>query len=270
MGVDYVTLTAKTPASIGKLKMYGDAQVALLEREGFHVKPSRPMGYDGWQVGPVFLGARFDGFMLRVSGQMAHEAARLWDEDIHCTRLDVQATLKHFPAWSPWGKISLGVAEAYQKANPRRGGYPHGRLEDGRGKGDTVKVGSRTSDRYGRLYDKEKESLDPVYDGCWRYEVEYKGDYALLACRTLRASQFSAREAGRMALAEYKAWGYPIPETELQMCEPLAVDSPKSDVERRKAWLRRQVGPTILSLLAQGEVAFVDSWVASLYNAVRE
>jgi len=268
-GVDYVTMTANTPATILWLKRYADAQFAMLEADGFHVKPSKPMGYDGWQCGPVFGGARVDGYMLRVSGQAANEAFGLWHEDIHITRLDVQATLKSIPGQPEWGKWSIAMAEANQSARPRRGGYPHARLEDGRGKGDTVKVGSRTSDRYGRLYDKEMESLSPEYEGCWRYEIEYKGDYAVMAARHLRAASSLTSAAGALALAEYRNWQFDVPGVSLEDARPLAIDEPKSDVDRQKSWLRRNVGPTILRLLVGGEHAFVDNWIAELYSKGR-
>lgn len=268
-GIDYVTLTAKTPRTIARLKSYADKMFAFLEVDGFHVKPSRPMGYDGWQVGPVFGGARADGYMLRVSGQSAQEAFALWDEDFHVTRLDVQATLKSVPGQPAWGKWSVVAAEALQAHHPRRGGYPHMRIEDGRGKGDTVKVGSRSSDRYGRLYDKEMESLDPAYAGCWRYEIEYKGDYALLAARHLRGCQDVSAAAAALALAEYRNWQFDVPQVDLRDCSPLAVETLASDTERQKAWLRRQVGPTVLRLLVAGEEGFIDKWIADLYTASR-
>lgn len=265
-GVDWATLTAKTPRGIARLKGWADAQFEQLEADGFHVKPVAPMGYDGWQVGPVFGGARADGFMLRVSGAGANVAATLWGEDVNITRLDVQATLRSAEDIPGWGQVSLFQAETEQKKYPRRGGYPHMILIDGRGRGDSVLVGSRTSDRYGRMYDKARESEDPAYERCWRYEIEFKGAMAVAAMRHIAGSEDRRQASGVLALAEFREWRFPVPAVEMPEGTRTYVPAPYSDNERRLAWLKRQVEPTIRQLRQTDLKEQVDIWIASCYT----
>lgn len=49
-------------------------------------------------------------------------------------------------------------------------------------------MGSGASAQYGRLYNKAVESKDPIYAGCWRYEVEYKDKPAYAKTRALIAA----------------------------------------------------------------------------------
>lgn len=269
-GCDYVTATAKTAEAIGQLKRRFDVQAWHLQQQGFHVKPSRPMGYDGWQVGPWFGGARQDGFMLRVSGQDAHDlAAWLLGRDVHVTRLDLQATFKAIPArpgWAAW----CGEETARRRAAGVQCNWAAVRHLNAFGKGDTLTVGSRTSDKYGRLYDKEAESMDASYEGCWRYELEYKGCYAPAALAQVFNSSDPTAEALGLVLSQWRAWCVPVPVVAIAGTQALVVDRQETDVERRLNWLRRQVVPTLRELDALGYREELDKIVAGAYNCGTE
>lgn len=269
-GCDYVTATARTREGIELLKRRFDAQAAHMDREGFHVKPSRPMGYDGWQVGPWFGGARQDGFMLRVSGQDAHDvAAGLLGREVNITRLDLQATFKAIPSqpgWAAW----CGAETERRRLAAVQCNWAAVRHLNAFGKGDTLSVGSRTSDKYGRLYDKEMESLDPSYAGCWRYELEYKGDYASAALAEVFRVDDPPAKALELVSAQWRSWCVPFPAIVSRETSALVVDRQKTDVERRLEWLRRQVAPTLRELSALGYRAELDKIVSEAYNDCTE
>lgn len=264
-GIDYVTLTASSPRGIHILKEYADARFAFLERQGFHVKHSAPMGYSGWQVGPVFGGARQDGYMIRVSGQDAQEAFQAcWCEYVNITRLDLQLTLRSYPGLPMWAKWSAYQIETLRSTSQQcNWAKPH--YHDHFGHGDTLNIGSRQSEKYGRLYDKEMESLDPDYERCWRYEVEYKGSSAQAYAKEMMDAQSISQRAAQVVLGQFAAWCVPLPKVSLDKTDPLTIDKIESDVERKLNWLRKQVAPTVRKIIELGGQAEIDEWVRSCY-----
>lgn len=264
-GIDYVTLTAKSPHGIKILKEYADARFSFLERSGFSIKPSSPMGYSGWQVGSTFGGIRSDGYMLRVSGQDAQEAfSTCFCEYTHITRLDVQLTVRSWPGMPQWAKWSAYQIESVRSSmDQQHWAKPH--FHDNFGNGDTLNIGARQSDKYGRLYDKEMESLDPNYERCWRYEVEYKGDYASMYAKELKASKDISRRCAEIVLGQWSSWGVPIPSVKIEKATPIIIDRIETDVERKLAWLHRQVAPTIRMLVQAGATEGIDEWLRSCY-----
>lgn len=267
-GIDYITLTGSSPKGMKVLKDYADAQFLHLERLGFHVKPSAPMGYQGWQVGPVFGGARQDGYMLRVSGQDAQQAYQACFCDyVHCTRLDLQLTLRSLPGLPGWAKWSAyGIDSLRSQAKPCNWARPH--FHDNFGHGDTLNIGARQSDKYGRLYDKEMESLDPNYERCWRYEVEYKGDYAVSYARRLATSSNISQDSAAIVLGQWQAWCVPTPKVSITVATPLAIDTIETDLDRKLAWLHKQVAPTVRKLAEAGRHEDIDKWLAACYDGV--
>jgi hypothetical protein len=118
----------------------------------------------------------------------------------------------------------------------------------GEDRGDTLYVGSRKSDMLGRLYDKGRESQDPAYEGCWRWEVQYRRSYALSALRALSCSQDPAESIkatvaswfrDRGVRASFSTTAYPL---------PVRPARPVDDDARWLAWARKSVAPRAAQL----------------------
>lgn len=265
-GCDYITLTAKPGRHMSRLGEIAKAHRHLMERDGFHVKPIKALGYTGEKYGNWFYGVRDDGAMLRVSGDDANTVVdALEDLVVNCSRIDVQITVKSVPSNALWAVWAASEAESRRKSEVGCN-WASLSLLNRFGRGDTLTVGSRTSEKYGRLYDKDRESLDPSYGGCWRYEVEYKGEHAKSALQRLRTSPSLAQAAGMLAMQQWRAWCVPIPDVGLAETAPLFIEKTKTDVERKKDWLMSQVLPSLAWLVDNGYESVVDILFKHAYN----
>lgn len=145
----------------------------------------------------------------------------------------------------------------------------------GQDRGDTLYVGSRKSDMLGRLYDKERESQDPAYKGCWRWEVQYRRAYALSAMRSLGCSS----DPGASIQATVASWftDRGIGATFATSTQPLAVrpNRPMADDARWLAWARKSVRPRAQELAVRygwryvaeslvGPIRTYDAWLSLL------
>jgi DNA relaxase NicK len=127
----------------------------------------------------------------------------------------------------------------------------------GQDRGDTLYVGSRKSDVLGRLYDKAKESREPAYAGCWRWEVQYRRASALQTARQLQVAQ----DPGATIAATVGAWfrardiGAPARSDALPLDH--RVPRPLPDDQRWLAWARKSVQPRARELVKRYGWRFV-------------
>src|SRR5687768_853879 len=92
-GIDYLTVVSNDLSGSGQLDALGWAMVEKAEQEGGIVKSALIGGYEGYLVNQSFYGVRYDGCMVRMSGQGAEWLARAVDwQKAHATRIDVQIT----------------------------------------------------------------------------------------------------------------------------------------------------------------------------------
>lgn len=171
-GVDWVTGTNHG----GSITHYSD-DFATHEFEraldlGGRVIPSSRLGYVGYQTEHFFSGSRGRGRMLIASGSRAHDLFRSVVElSDNITRLDVQVTI-----WTHGETPHLG-RQAYaclRGKPPARVSVRNVQLIDAHPSGETCNVGKRSSDQYGRIYDKASEAKLGEARTVWRYEVEVK------------------------------------------------------------------------------------------------
>jgi DNA relaxase NicK len=268
--VDWLTVTFTHQEAAAGLEKKIWSFIEMEERKGNEVTPCRALGYDGFRVGKLFFGTREDGCMLRVSSMGAQDVIEaLSGHTVHCTRIDIQCTYKTVPGLPMWGAwLASGVENRRAEQQPCN--WPKLTHINGFGAGDTVMVGSRSSDKYGRIYDKEMESLDPDYQGCWRYEVEYKGAYAEACFEALSKSGSRSRGVEALVSSQFAMWCLPVPLVAPSDGSALIVPRETSDAQRRLNWLRKQVMPTIRKLIAQGYEQDVDDWVKACYDTYHE
>lgn len=227
---------------------------AVLKAEGHESAAWSWMGYEGYSIGGLSWGRRDDGDILRISGGTAE---RLFDKYAHyqgnCSRLDVALTLR-------WPTPERHVAsQAYSRlvgqsdATKRR---LYSLITNSRG-GETLYVGSRASDQFGRLYDKDAEQGLQRISCRWRYEVEFKSDRAAKVLELLQPS----RERGTMYLGIVRGFfeprGVKLPPLADEQEIRVEVLAPPRQVDTQLKWLREQVSPVVGRLRRLGMEASV-------------
>jgi Replication initiation factor len=215
-------------------------------------------GYIGWQSGQLSWGERFDGSILRVSGELAQ---RYWEQGLpighNVSRLDIAVDV-----W--WGidpdtmiaehNVATLDARMLAKSRPWRVA-----CVNGFGDGDTLYIGSRKSVEFVRIYNKEKESRgEDEYRGCTRYEVEYHDESA----RALVYRSGARRGGSGWLLGEVSSI---LHRRGVGVLASLLASEPINPPHRRVAtsderkidWLRTQVAPTVRSLLTRHDAAVI-------------
>lgn len=257
-GVDYLTMT--WPEEIRDTALSNTRTVVEWAQyqkgkkgEGNTPKAWAWQGYSGWQCGQLSVGERYDGTILRLSGVLADKWLRDGLPTGHnVSRIDLALTI--------WGvldrsaQIALHSHDAdYHRKTLQSRPYEV-RLIDGFGAGDTLYVGSRTSQQFIRIYDKEKEqSDDKRYKGSIRYECECKEELASTVLARCIAGGYSPSRClstllgllERRAICPLDCWGI----------KPTVIPNsakPESSVESSLRWLELQVAPTIRRLVREG------------------
>jgi len=119
--------------------------------------------------------------------------------------------------------------------------------------GDTCYLGSRSSERYVRIYDKWLQSKDEFYENAWRFEIEFKGDKAQVVWQQIQSE--GETEATSLSEVAYGLKSYNITVAGLR---PILASTkiqyrptPK-DIETKLVWLQKQVRPTLQELSDRG------------------
>jgi len=271
IGVDYLTVTAKEVGKRSELQSQAELMSSIAERNGGQRKPWKSQGYDGWKCGAVTYGWREDSAILKLSGDVpAHVLMLMSKTGYHCTRIDVQVTARSNRHWPLYGESAMLQAEWDRECavgTPENRNWQKIKRIDGRGEGDTIKVGSRSSMRYGRLYDKGAQSGEERYWNCWRWEYEYKKEMAPIVLQRIANAGASVDVIGGIVAGQYMEQCFKLP---WELDKRLCLDGPQrveSDAERKLQWLRRQVKPTLDWLLEQGHIDSVEDWWYSLSSS---
>lgn len=251
VGVDWITATL--PKEAHYHQKWLSVAYGLLEQvsnEGNSLQPRGMQGYEGVASGACFVGSRDTDSMAVFSSHHAHTAySELWRPEVHVSRLDMQVTVKY-------NKMPLTIArKAYKDAIQANNTLPESRRRNiriiiGTSGGDTLYIGSPTSEQLGCLYNKDVESRESQYQSSWRYEVRLKNDRATAAYYALieqpeRANNFISAYVSNW----YANRGVSIPwDTDETITLPSSPKSLPSDDESRLAWLRSQVAPAIREL----------------------
>lgn len=174
--IDYITATANRTSGDSGLAAFGRFIVSTESRRGFKSGVYRAQNYRGLHAGGACFGRRHDGELVRLSGPCA---AEFWEQVIglssNITRLDVQTTVRSGERPARRLKQHLDQLRRFNKSR----GKPLRIHFEGGGNGlECVYSGSRQSEIMLRVYDKHAESGNAEYDGCLRYELEFKGEKA--------------------------------------------------------------------------------------------
>lgn len=263
-GVDWLSIT------LGKDKPNASwwhhcllMHISGLRIGGYDLKERSMLGYQGWACGNCFIGEREDDYYCQLTGHHADGAFELaYRSDAHISRIDMQTTVKY-------KEMDYNVArEAYDGTLAVNALLPLARRRKiyiicGSDGGDTLYVGSPSSEIRTRLYNKEVQSEDTDYTRCWRYECVFRNDYATGYAKELYEAVDNRMGRCAAIVAEiYRRRGIRcgwVDSDELP-CLPIIKTLP-SDVEKRLWWLENQVKPAVRKLTDAG---FRDKVIAAL------
>jgi hypothetical protein len=142
-------------------------------------------------------------------------------------------------------------------------------------RGDTLYVGAPASDQRGRLYDKQRESREPEWERCWRYEVQYRRDAAVSAVRSIAGTLDTGEATAALVHRWFTDRGI-APRYQPVVGSELAPPTRRSpDDARWLTWARKCVQPTARKLVARygwrfvaeacvGRIATVEDWETML------
>lgn len=249
IGIDWITATATHKTSARKLYLEGTRLLEDEARSGNDRHHWSMQGYQGFKCGSVQVGTRHDGGIVRLSGGYANDHwTTVFKKADNVSRLDVQVTIK------PDNGASRFIQQTYKRACRYSSSLTRGpEVKSFRSlrSGNTVYLGSRKSEVFGRCYDKWRESKLDHYAECVRLEVEMKERLALRAAAGLYDSR---RPATDMLGIVYYFFQKRAGATWTAVNMPTFIKGRRSatDRERQLEWVRTACAPTIKRLIADG------------------
>lgn len=257
-GIDYATYTVRTG---DRAVLLWDAGMKLVEVEhdaGATRKPWKGFGYLGWTSDHVTLGRRLDGALIRLSGSVAHQFWRTFHGlSDRCTRLDLAVTGHTNATDFNVAHLAQREARAWKRKNDSRLKVGFQFTDPG---GATCTLGSRASEKYGRIYDKFAEAGAPYSPGDWRWEAEYKGEQARTLAECLYAENARPERVGSLTMAFFAERGITVPFDASGGQWRYTAYREKVSAEDRLEWLHSNVRPMVQELTYQvGERAVLDA-----------
>jgi len=245
-GIDYCTATGRTKGSQVFLREIGLILIGQQRLAGARIRPWRAYGYEGVGGGAVSLGTGDHGTILRLSGGIAAtyggKVCRYADS---VSRIDLQSTVRFYRDVPRLDRHHACEVRRAASAGGRKRNTTH--LITG-GKGNTLNIGSRASNYYGRIYDKHRESGDAAYRNCWRYELEVKGDASTPLARRMAEAESPEAEAAAVVHGWFSRAGCRV-RYGPGLANPLAqIGAVDSDAARFLAWMKQQVCPGLRRL----------------------
>lgn len=253
VGVDWVTATATHTSNQELMAEDWAVWMKTFQEMGGEPRKQRRLGYVGYEAQHVFFGSREDGVMLQASGW----AADVWYgivglNDWHVTRIDVQVT--GIPGGDNETFYRRNVTNAVEERARKKRGRPRKITGiEGCGDGNTLAVGARTSQQFGRLYDKHAETPEDFPEGSWRWEVEFKDEFARAAMGEIMRAEDKRAAVLTLVKQFYVERGVEFPFTQETLPIELHVGRIETSDEKSLAWLEKHVSPTVVRLIARGK-----------------
>lgn len=254
-GIDWITITAKEPSKIERLRSFAYAMMEGELDRGMLGRPWYQSGYVGVACGHIQFGDRNDSAILRLGG---HVAKSYWQRLIqfadNITRIDVQCTFR--AEEKPAVVVHRHYQEIQRKRRPLKRAPSLSRITNADG-GYTVYSGRRCSNVMGRIYDKASESGLDHYKNCVRYEVQFNGKRARWVAQAIASSSLSLNQIAQLVLEFFGSRGASIGRLLDKLSSSLLFktsppfDGP-TDIARKLDWLLRSVRPSIRLLVNLG------------------
>jgi len=249
-GIDYLTVTYRPETLTTGLQSILDELLKSEYQSGSKLKPWGMAGYSGWCCGGVQTGTRADGWIVRLSGDVAR--FNWWDfyeVSDSCTRMDCQVTVKF--DCDPSTIVSRHEREVRRFHSVHRPKWKVRWIGNSDGS-RTLYLGSRQSEKFMRIYDKQRESGQECFQGCVRYEVQFNG----------HGARQCARHMGHEVNSAVGCCGEVSAFLQDHACSQWFTANPMSHVcasahsrnyERTLQWLSNQVRPSVERMIAIGK-----------------
>jgi DNA relaxase NicK len=203
--------------------------------QGNDVRCLKLQGFHGKKAGGVFVGHRYDGSLVQLTGSDARDSWKLiMPHQTNVTRIDLQVTIEFV---DPQKRL---IVKAYNKAlrAPKvKGRAPEYKLITTSREGDTLYFGAPSSDIKGRMYDKGIESKCAPAGRVVRYEIQARRDIAKRTAAALDASASQHDYVGETVAGHFRKRHIVPPRFALKEVEGARVET-RSDDARRLAYLR--------------------------------
>lgn len=249
IGVDWLTCTQYRALGLKMLQAEIERVIYKEKREGNDETTWKGQGYYGRKSGGAVYGVRDDTYLAILSSDCARENWRSVAQwATNCSRLDLQVTFE----LKQRDTSLFDRLETHFCSLPPRRGRPLGvcRVRDNRG-GNTLYIGSRSSDWYMRIYDKGVES--GLCEGGWlvRVEIERKRTLAKRVLAQLMESADAEATIFDLVCSDLEKQSVQVSFLYNSLLEVARVDS-ISDSQRRLAYLTSSVRPIIEKLINAG------------------
>jgi len=260
-GVDWVTGTSKSDKVGWRWYETMKREKDILVEQGYEVHGYQKHGYSGWQCGSrVWAHNNTWGYFVQVGGGDAYDLyPKLALPLSRFTRLDLQVTVECDP---PEPDYIRNVYHAHRQSELPRFTYVSSK------KGDTCYLGSRVSERYGRIYDKGLQAGMSEDAGRFiRYEVEVKGQVAhkfeetMGLASAIKASSLDARTKISAFVHDYFSQRSVDMLYNSDPGVPVEVGRNLSTAETKLIWIRSSVRQSFEFLISAG---YTDRLVTAL------
>ncbi len=250
-GVDWLTMTTKD-AKVG-YQWYNTYQKykGVRRQDGDEEKPFHNGFYGGVRIASMSVGhSESIGYIVIVSGGDAERLfQRLMPGKKRVTRLDLCIDF-YFErpkklASKLYGKLQSDSTNKQRKSS----------LFVGNDGSETLYIGSRLSQQYGRLYDKGVQLKTTKPGHLWRAEVEYKKPKSGSLAKSLAAVKPEERV---LSICDTVCEWYSERGVELFPWDNslnslhIGVQQRVITADKKLAWLRNQVQPTVAQLISAG------------------
>jgi len=184
---DWITATAATGSHSLSFEAIAEREFSNEKAAGRDVTSGSRMGYRGFAASGLYFGRRHEDCLLIASGpRCAPLASEITQAATNVSRLDLQITLAT-PLDLP--HIALEGFRHLKKQRKKNHRPGHLTLIYGYPDGESLYLNKRSSDAYGRCYDKATESKLGPPRSLWRFEVEFKRKLAYQRALALTASE---------------------------------------------------------------------------------
>lgn len=256
VGVDWLTATVPRDGRHGPLKEFARSIMQDEASNGNNERNWKGQGYHGVTCGAVSFGVRATDAILRLSSHAAaihYRKAILLTDNV--SRMDLQLT-----ATDSTNQADRAHLAYYQvDSAPRKGGRPPtASLRINNTGGQTLYIGSRASDKLGRLYDKGVEKKSAEKGALWRYEVEYKRHEAKRISERASQEEFDNACIAANVVHYFSTRGVTVPmvaafdESSFERARAEYKLDRESDDERSLRWLNQFVASTVRRLIESG------------------
>lgn len=274
--VDWITVTTRDQR-VGKFwqEIYQEQRqeaetLKLLAQE----KRWKVLSYEGVGfAGSIRVGFSEQlGWIVMASSSSARFWSRLVGTDASVTRIDLAVTQ------SLLIEIEEVPRRYYQELTDENKGRRNYSLIQNTKQGQTLYVGSRRSEKFGRLYDKGVESGEALPGFRYRWEVEYKKPLSQELAKALAAVR--EREADTITAMVFEFFdlrGVPPLFPKTGHAVGLSTEARVTSLDRKLNWIRSQVRPSIGAIVMAGRsrelfeafgIPISDEYLADLENRV--